>query len=108
VRQRPAPDLVNRNFVADAPNRLWVTDMTYVLTWAGFIFLAVVLDVWSRRVVGWAIGESMTGELVLAALNMALEQRRPCDVVHHSDQGSQPRFNWSSQHCFALPSVAVH
>jgi putative transposase len=88
-QQRAAPDLVNRNCVADAPNRLWVADMTYVPTWAGFIFLAVVLDVWSRRVVGWAIGESMTGELVLAALNMALEQRRPCDVVHHSDQGSQ-------------------
>jgi putative transposase len=63
--------------------------MTYVPTWAGFIYLAVVLDAWSRRVVGWAIGETMAAELVLAALNMALQQRRPEDVIHHSDQGSQ-------------------
>ena len=88
-RQRPAPDLVKREFVADGPNQLWVADMTYVPTWAGFIFLAVVLDVWSRRIVGWAIGEQMTAELVLAALNMALQQRRPDGVIHHSDQGSQ-------------------
>jgi putative transposase len=88
-RQRPAPDLVKREFVADGPNQLWVADMTYVPTWAGFIFLAVVLDVWSRRIVGWAIGEQMTAELVLAALNMALQQRRPEGVIHHSDQGSQ-------------------
>ena len=63
--------------------------MTYVPTWAGFIYLAVVLDVWSRRIVGWAIGEQMTAELVLAALNMALQQRKPDDVIHHCDQGSQ-------------------
>jgi len=88
-RQHPAPDLVKREFVADGPNQLWVADMTYVPTWAGFIFLAIVLDVWSRRVVGWAIGEQMTAELVLAALNMALQQRRPEGVIHHSDQGSQ-------------------
>ncbi len=85
VRHRPAPDLVNRRFSADGPNRLWVADMTYVPTWAGFIYLAVVLDVWSRRIVGWSIGERMTADLVLAALNMALEQRKPNDVVHHSD-----------------------
>jgi putative transposase len=88
-RQRPAPDLVKREFKADGPNQLWVADMTYVPTWAGFIYLAVVLDVWSRRIVGWAIGEQMTAELVLAALNMALQQRRPTGVIHHSDQGSQ-------------------
>lgn len=88
-KQRPAPDLVKRQFTAAGPNQLWVADMTYVPTWAGFIFLAVVLDVWSRRVVGWSIGEQMTSELVLAALNMAISQRRPTDVVHHSDQGSQ-------------------
>lgn len=88
-KQRPAPDLVNRQFVADAPNQLWVADMTYVPTWAGFIFLAIVLDVWSRRIVGWAIGETMTADLVLAALNMAITQRRPASVIHHSDQGSQ-------------------
>jgi putative transposase len=86
---RRAPDLVNRRFIADGPNQLWVADMTYVPTWAGFIYLAVVLDVWSRRVVGWAIGEVIDAELVLAALNMALEQRKAHGVIHHSDQGSQ-------------------
>lgn len=89
IDRRPAPDLVNRRFVADRPNQLWVADMTYVPTWAGFIYLAVVLDAWSRRVVGWSIGEHMTADLVLAALNMALEQRRPDTVNHHSDQGCQ-------------------
>lgn len=88
-RLRPAPDLVQRSFRADGPNRLWVADMTYIPTWVGFIYLAVVLDVWSRRVVGWSIGEHMTSDLVLAALNMALQQRRPTSVIHHSDQGSQ-------------------
>lgn len=88
-RQRPAPDLVQRTFVADAPNRLWVADITYVPTWAGFIYLAVVLDVWSRRVVGWCIGETLEARLVLVAMNMALEQRRASGVIHHSDQGSQ-------------------
>jgi len=57
---------------------------------AGFIFLVVVLDVWSRRFVGWAIGEQMTTDLVLSALNMAIGQRKPTAVIHHSDQGSQP------------------
>jgi len=89
ARQPAAPDLVKRTFVADGPNQLWVADLTYVPTWGGFIFLAVVLDVWSRRVVGWSIGESLTSDLVLAALNMALEQRKPLGVIHHSDQGSQ-------------------
>jgi putative transposase len=87
--QSNAPDLVRRQFEAEGPNRLWVADMTYVPTWAGFIYLAVVLDAWSRRVVGWAIGETMTAELVLSALNMALQQRKPEVVIHHSDQGSQ-------------------
>jgi transposase InsO family protein len=80
---------VQRRFAATAANEAWVADMTYVPTWAGFIYLAIVLDVWSRRVVGWSIGERMTGGLVLAALNMAIEQRKPDDVIHHSDQGSQ-------------------
>lgn len=89
-KQRPAPDLVKRTFVAAGPNQLWVADMTYVPTWAGFIYLAMVLDVWSRRIIGWAIGEQMTADLVLAALNMAITQRRrPNGVIHHSDQGSQ-------------------
>ena len=63
--------------------------MTYVPTWAGFIYLAVVVDVYSRKVVGWSFGEQMTADLVIRALNMALMTRRPENVIHHSDQGSQ-------------------
>ena len=86
---RPAPDLVDRDFQAAGPNRLWVADITYVPTAAGFLYLAVVVDVWSRRVVGWAMANHLRAELVVDALNMALGQRRPRDVIHHSDQGSQ-------------------
>jgi putative transposase len=86
---RPAPDLVDRKFVADAPNKLWVADITYVPTYAGFLFLAVVLDAFSRRIVGWATSSNMKTQLVLDALNMAIHRRRPIDVVHHSDQGTQ-------------------
>jgi len=87
--RRRAPDLVERSFQAEGPNRLWVADITYVPTWSGFLFLAVVLDVWSRRIVGWSMADHLRTELVLAALNMALWQRRPAGVIHHSDQGSQ-------------------
>lgn len=86
---RPAPDLVDRNFVADAPNKLWVADITYIPTWAGFLYLAVVLDVFSRRVVGWSMATHLRTELVLDALNMAVYRRRPRGVIHHSDQGTQ-------------------
>ena len=86
---RPAPDLVDRKFVADAPDRLWVADITYVPTLAGFLYLAIVLDVFSRRIVGWAMEPSLATDLVVAALEMAIAQRRPEDVIHHSDQGSQ-------------------
>jgi putative transposase len=86
---RPAPDLVERDFTATAPDQLWVADITYVPTWAGFLYLAVVLDVWSRRVVGWAMATHLRTELVLEALDMAVEQRRPTSVIHHSDQGCQ-------------------
>jgi putative transposase len=86
---RPAPDLVERNFAAPGPNRLWVADITYIPTWAGFLYLAVVLDVFSRRIVGWAMETYLRTELVLKALDMALGQRRPSGVIHHSDQGSQ-------------------
>lgn len=89
VRQRPAPDLVNRQFVATDLNQLWVADMTYIPTWAGFLYLSVVIYVYSRKVVGWAFGERMTADLVLLALNMALMMRKPQSVIHHSDQGSQ-------------------
>jgi len=86
---RPAPDLVDRQFEATGPDRLWVADITYVPTWAGFLYLAVVLDAWSRRVIGWAMETHLRTELVLAALDMAVAQRRPTDVIHHSDQGCQ-------------------
>jgi putative transposase len=86
---RPAPDLVERTFTADRLNVLWVADITYVPTWAGFVYLAVVLDAFSRRIVGWSMATSLATKLVLDALDMALWQRRPQDVIHHSDQGSQ-------------------
>jgi len=86
---RPAPDLVERNFTATRPNQLWVADITYVPTSAGFLFLAVVVDAWSRRIVGWSMESHLRTDLVLQALNMALWQRRPEQVIHHSDQGTQ-------------------
>ena len=84
---RPAPDLVERDFSAPGPDRLWVADLTYVPTQAGFLYLAVVLDAWSRRVVGWSMANHLRTELVLDALHMALGQRQPEAVIHHSDQG---------------------
>jgi putative transposase len=86
---RPAPDLVDRNFTAERPDQLWVADITYVPTQAQPLYLAVVVDVFSRRVVGWAMATHLRTELVLQALDMALTQRRPCQVIHHSDQGCQ-------------------
>lgn len=85
----PASDLVQRQFVADAPNRLWVADITYIPTWTGFLYLAVVLDAFSRRIVGWCMAEHLRAELVLAALNMAIGQRDARGVIHHSDHGTQ-------------------
>ncbi len=86
----PAPDLVSRSFTAAAPNRLWVADITYVPTWSGFVYLAVVLDAFSRRIVGWSMADHLRTELVLCALEMALWRRRPdAGVIHHSDQGCQ-------------------
>jgi putative transposase len=87
---RPAPDLVDRKFTATRPNQLWVADMTYIPTLAGFLYLAVVLDVWSRKIVGWAMSSGMATQIVLNALAMAVAQRRPAEgVIHHSDQGCQ-------------------
>ena len=98
-KARPAPDLVNRNFSADGPDQLWVADITQVSTWNGWLYLAVVLDAWSRRIVGWAMAPHMRAELVEGALAMAISNRKPKGrVVHHSDQGSQGEFKRSSQH----------
>jgi putative transposase len=85
-----APDLVQRTFSASTPNQVWVADLTYVPTQQGFLFLAVVLDACSRRVVGWSMAAHLRTELVVAALDMALQHRRPLvGVIHHSDHGSQ-------------------
>jgi putative transposase len=86
---RPAPDLVDRDFTAVGPDKLWVADITFVPTANGFVYLAVVLDAWSRKIVGWSMANHLRTELVLDALEMAIGQRRPADVIHHSDQGSQ-------------------
>ena len=87
---RAAPDRVERQFAADAPDRIWVADITYVPTWTGFLYLAIVLDVFSRKVVGWAMANHLRTELVLAALNMAIAQRHPEAVIHHSDSEYVP------------------
>ena len=89
AQARPAPDLVDRNFEATALDQLWVADITYVPTLTRMLHLAVVVDACSRRVVGWAMALHARSSLVLEALEMALEQRRPQDVIHHSDQGCQ-------------------
>jgi putative transposase len=82
---RPAPDLIDRNFTATKPNQLWVADITFVPTASGFLYLAVVLDAWSRKIVGWSMANHLRTELVLDALEMAIGQRRPGNVIHHSD-----------------------
>jgi putative transposase len=82
-------DLVNRRFRATSADQLWVADVTYIPTWAGYLYLAIVLDVFSRKVVGWSMQDHLRTELVLAALNAAIVQRRPKNVIHHSDHGSQ-------------------
>jgi len=86
---RPAPDLVDRKVTATAPNQLWVADVTFIPTTAGFLYLAVVLDAWSRKIVGWSMANHLRAELVVDALEMALGQRRPHNVIHHSGQGTQ-------------------
>ena len=87
--QRPA-DLVRRDFTADRPNRLWVADLTYVATWAGFVYVAFVMDVFSRRIVGWRVSSSLRSDLALDALEQALHARPEIDqLIHHSDRGVQ-------------------
>jgi putative transposase len=89
-RTPPAPELVKRNFTPEAPNNLWVADITYVRTWEGWLYLAFVLDTYSRKVVGWSMTNNLRTELVLDALNMAIYNRRPQPgLIHHSDRGSQ-------------------
>ena len=94
------PDLVNRDFAADGPDRLWVADFTSVRCWEGLVYFSFVIDVFSRRIVGWQLAAHMRTTLVLDALRMALARRRrgaDVELVHHSDAGSQPGLNRSSQ-----------
>jgi putative transposase len=87
---RPAPDLVGRDFNPTEPNRLWTADLTEIPTWEGTLYLAAIIDCYSRRCVGWAMAEHMRAELVVEALEMAVWQRKPDPgLIHHSDQGSQ-------------------
>ncbi len=100
-----AGDLLDRDFTADAPNRVWVTDFTYCRSWAGFCYVAFIVDVFAQRIVAWHAATSKTTDLVMTPLRMALWQRdregrptEPGELIHHSDAGSQGGFNWSSQH----------
>jgi putative transposase len=86
----PVPDRVERDFTTNQPAQLYVAEITYVPTWAGFLYLAMVLDVFSRRTVGWRMATHLRTELVADALDRALWQRQPENMIHHSDQGCQP------------------
>jgi putative transposase len=93
-------DLVDRQFTATRPNQLWVSDFTYVATWRGFVYVAFVIDVFARRIVGWRVSASLATDFVLDALEQAIYDRRRAgvhDLVHHSDRGTQPGFKGSSQ-----------
>lgn len=86
----PAPDLVKRNFAATAPNKIWTADITYISTWEGFLYLAFILDVYSRKVVGWSMATHLRTELVVDALEMALWRRSPdAGLIYHTDRGAQ-------------------
>ena len=104
---RPAPDLVERKFEASRRDELWVADITYVPTQVGFVYLAVVLDVWSRRIVGWSMKSHMRTELVEEALDMAFECRNPDSVIHHSDQGSQYTSLKFGERCEKMKTVRL-
>jgi putative transposase len=111
VAARPG-DLVDRTFSAPAPNRLWVADLTYVATWSGFVYVAFVMDVFSRRIVGWRASTSLRTDLALDALEQGLwtrarDEQEVSGLVHHSDRGVQTGLNRSSQHCLIEVIVGV-
>jgi putative transposase len=102
-RQHRPADMLQRRFRAPAPNRLWVADLTYVKTHSGWVYAAFVIDVYSRRVVGWQISNSLRSDLAIDALEMAIWNRTRAGqaldgLIHHSDRGVQGGFKWSSQH----------
>ena len=104
-----APNVLARQFAQGAPAVAWAPDITYIPTGEGWLYLAVILDLCSRVVVGWALSERITRDLTLDALDMALVRRGPLPgLLHHSDRGSQPEFNWSSQHCLCERIVEPH
>lgn len=109
-----AEDLLNRQFSAAEPNRVWVTDFTYCRTWAGWVYVVFIIDVFSRRIVAWHASTSKTVELVTVPLRMALWQRKreghpvkAAELIHHSDAGSLGGFNRSMQHRVVVVSVTV-
>ena len=110
---RRADDLVQRKFNPVAPNVLWVADFTYVSTWSGWVYVAFVIDAYSRRILGWRTATTMTTPLVLDAIEHAIWTRRRegitelAGLIHHNDRGSQGGFNWSSQHRPVVVSVLV-
>ena len=108
----PCPlDHVNRQFHALRPNALWVSDFTYVATWAGFVYVAFVIDAYARRIVGWRVSRTAHASFVLDALEQALHDRRPVHrggLVHHSDRGSQGGFKRSSQRVVCLHTVLAY
>jgi len=83
------PNILQRQFTAARPNKAWVTDITYIRTWQGWLYLAIVMDLFSRKVVGWATASTIRRELVLDAVLMAVRRQRPRGTVIHSDQGTQ-------------------
>ena len=87
---RAAPNLLKRNFEAGQPDQTWLSDITYIRTLEGWLYLAAILDLYTRRIIGWAMSDRMTSALTMSALKMALQQRRPAaGLIHHSDQSSQ-------------------
>jgi transposase InsO family protein len=106
-----SPDLVGRDFSAARPDALWCADFTYLRCWEGVVFFAFVIDVYSRRIVGWQFASHMRTDLVLDALRMALTRRQAgaeLQLVHHSDAGSQPGLNRSSQQCVVTSTYRSH
>lgn len=100
-----AGDLLDRDFTAQTPNRTWVTDFTYVRSWAGWVYVAFIVDCFAQRIVAWHASTSKETELVMTPLRMAIWERGreghatiPGELIHHSDGGSQGGFQWSSQH----------